>query len=51
MNKEGCIVFLQNAPDIGDQEARSSTLQGLSLGHKLMRIDLSELRNEPSLFV
>jgi hypothetical protein len=51
MDKGGCILFLSIALDIGDQEARSSSLRGLSLRHKLMGVDLSETRNEPSLYV
>ena len=37
---KGCILVLRIVPDIGDQEARSSMLRGLSLGHKLMRVGL-----------
>ena len=44
MDKEGCTLFLSTAPYIGDQEARSSTVRGLSLEHKLMRVDLSDPR-------
>ena len=36
--------FLLNVQEMGDQEARSSSLRGLSLGHKPMRVDLSEPR-------
>src|ERR1700761_3834736 len=51
MNKEGCILFLSIVPEIGDQEGPSSLLRGLSSGHKLMRVDLSEPRNELSRYV
>ena len=44
MYKEGCTLFLLMliAPYIGDREAQSSTVEGLSWGHKLMRVDLLE---------
>ena len=42
--------FLSTVPEMGDQEARSSSLRGLSLGHKLMRVDLSDPRNELRLY-
>ena len=51
MYKEGRILFLSIVPDIWDQEAPSSSLRGLSLGHELTRVDLLEPRNEPSLYV
>lgn len=51
MNKEGYIPFLSIVPNIGDQEAPSSSPRGLSLGHKLTGVDLLEPRNEPSLYV
>ena len=43
--------LLSTVPEIGDQEARSSSLRGLSLGYKLMRVDLSDPRNELRLYV
>ena len=49
MNKAGCTLFLSIAPNIGDREARSSTVQGLSSGHELMRVDLSQSQNEHSI--
>ena len=42
MDKEDCILFLLIVPDTMDQEVRNSTLRGLSLGHKLLWVDLSE---------
>jgi hypothetical protein len=46
MNKEGCIDVLWIVPDTGDQEVRSSMRRDQSLGHKLMRADLSDPGNE-----
>jgi hypothetical protein len=51
LDKERCTHFLLIVLDIGGQETRSSTTRGLSLVHKLMRVDLSEPINELSLYV
>lgn len=46
-----CIHFLPIVLDIGNQEARSLTVRGLHLEHKVMQVDLSESRNKLSLYV